>query len=292
MLARFGYLRGMRRQTALWLFVTLGCAGSARDLRLYPETLPPAQRADAEMVAAAYEAEPQDAAVLYQVASSLARAGRTEDALEALRRMAALETGVDPRPRDGFDSLVAHPEFRRIVAAIRAKQPPVLHAHEALALDEADLGPEGIAWSAKTKRLYLGSVKRKIVAADLAGHIETLVPPARGGLGVVLGLRVDDARSELWAASARLNGQPADALVGLLRVRLSDGEVLGRYATGTPEDRLAARALRERAEREKAGPTRAAQNPGLAQRKPMSSTRVIGSMAMRCDARRTEACDR
>jgi hypothetical protein len=188
--------------------------------------------------------------VLYQVASSLARAGRTEDALEALRRMAALETGVDPRPRDGFDSLVAHPEFRRIVAAIRAKQPPVLHAHEALALDEADLGPEGIAWSAKTKRLYLGSVKRKIVAADLAGHIETLVPPARGGLGVVLGLRVDDARSELWAASARLNGQPADALVGLLRVRLSDGEVPGALCDGDAR-RSACRSRLERASRER-----------------------------------------
>ena len=85
-------------------------------------------------------------------------------------------------------------------------------------------------------RLYFGSGKRKIIAVDLAGHTEPVVPPAAGGLGVVLGVRVDDVRGELWAASARLNGKPEDGLVGLLRVRLSDGEVLGRYETGTAGD--------------------------------------------------------
>lgn len=216
--------------------VFVGCAAAARDLRLRPEELPPEQREEAAVIAAAYQADPQDAAVLYQVAAILAQTGRTDDALETLRRMASLETGVDPRVRDGFETIAAHPEFRRIVAEIRAKHPPVLRAREMFAIDETDLGPEGIAWSAKTERLYFGSGKRKIIAVDLAGRAETLVPPARGGLGVVLGVRVDDARGELWAASGRLNGKPEDGLVGLLRVRLSDGEVLGRYETGAPGD--------------------------------------------------------
>jgi sugar lactone lactonase YvrE len=226
----------MRKGAFLGLAVAVGCATTSRDLRIRPEELPPAQREEAAMVAAAYDAEPHDAAVLYQVAANLARAGRAEDALEALRRMAALDTGVDPRPRDGFSSLVDHPEFQRIVAGIRARHPPVLRAREAFAIEEADLIPEGIAWSAKTKRLYLGSGKRKIVSVDLSGHVEVLVPPGRDGLGVVVGVRVDDVRGELWAASARLNGEPRDALVGLLRVRLSDGALLGRYPSGSPDD--------------------------------------------------------
>ncbi|HMI83931.1 MAG TPA: hypothetical protein VK550_07540 [Polyangiaceae bacterium] len=226
----------MRNRAFLWFSLVLACAGTARDLRVWPEELPAGQRADAAMIAAAYEAQPHDAAVLYQVAANLARAGRTEDALEALRRMAALETGVDPRPPDGFASLMAHPEFQRIVADIRAKHPPVLRAREAFTLEETDLTPEGIAWSAKTERFYLGSSKRKIVAVDDRGHAEVFVPPAHEGLGVVLGVRVDDVRGELWAASARLNGQPEDALVGLLRVRLSDGEVLARYPTDAVDD--------------------------------------------------------
>ncbi|MET0591317.1 MAG: hypothetical protein ABW133_01370, partial [Polyangiaceae bacterium] len=92
------------------------------------------------------------------------------------------------------------------------------------------------AWSAKTERFYLGSGKRKIVTIDRKGHIETLVPPGKGGLGVVVGVRVDDARGELWAASVQLGGKPEGALVGLLRVRLSDGEILGRYPSGAPDD--------------------------------------------------------
>jgi sugar lactone lactonase YvrE len=226
----------MRWHAFTWLLLGVGCAGVARDLRVRPEELPSGHREEAAMVAAAYEVGPHDAAVLYQVAANLARAGRTEDALEALRRMAALETGVDPRPRDGFAALVAHPEFQRIVAAIRAKHPPVLRAREMFTIAEADLGPEGIAWSARTERFYLGSGKRKIIAVDRSGHAEPFIAPGHGGLGVVLGVRVDDTRGELWAASARLNGEPRDGLVGLLRVRLSDGKVLGHYATGAPDD--------------------------------------------------------
>src|SRR5689334_11312160 len=100
-----GYVRAMRPSACIGLPLAVGCASGARDLHLRPQELPSGQRDEAVMVAAAYDSDPQDAAVLYQLASQLARAGRTEDALEALRRMAALETGVDPRAR-GFESLV------------------------------------------------------------------------------------------------------------------------------------------------------------------------------------------
>jgi sugar lactone lactonase YvrE len=216
--------------------VMLACASAAHDLNVRPEELPVERREEAAMIAAAYHADPGDAAVLYQVAAQLAGAGRTDDALEALRRMAALDTGLDPRPRDGFDSLTNHPEFRRIVTAIRAKHPPVLRARAIFTIEEADLAPEGIAWSPKTQRFYLGSIKRKVVSVDRAGHMETLISAGQAGLGVVLGVRVDDARGEVWVASARLGGKPEDGLVGLLRARLSDGEVLGRYPSTTMGD--------------------------------------------------------
>src|SRR4051794_11102158 len=105
-----------------------GCAARTRDIDLRPAELPAEFREEGAQVAAAYRLYPDDAAVLYQVATLLLRAHRTEDALEALRRMAALGSGVDPRLKDGFGSLADHPEFRRIVAAIRAQFPPVLRA--------------------------------------------------------------------------------------------------------------------------------------------------------------------
>jgi sugar lactone lactonase YvrE len=224
------------RHALLGIVVLAGCAAAARDLALRPSDFPADRREEIASVAEAYAAAPEDAAVLYQVAANLARQGRTEDALEALRRMAALGTGVDPRARDGFAALATHPEFQRISSAIRAENPPVLQARELFSIEEGDLCPEGIAWSPKTERFYLGSTKRKIVSVDRRGHVETLVPPGKGGLGVVLGVRIDDARGELWAASAQLDGKPVGALIGLLRVRLSDGEVIGRYPSDTPKD--------------------------------------------------------
>ena len=215
--------------SAACVALVASCAARARDLDLRPAELPPEFREDGAQVAAAFRLYPDDAAVLYQVAALLARSHRTEDALEALRRMAALGTGVDPRLRDGFASLAEHPEFRRIVAAIRAQSRPVLRARQMFTIDEADLIPEGIAWSAKTERFYLGSIKGKIIAVDRQGRAEPLIAGPEGGLGVVLGLRVDDTRGELWAASMRLNGQPTGGLIGLVRVRLVDGQVVGRY---------------------------------------------------------------
>ena len=220
----------------LVLSILAGCAATVRDLALRPVDYPADQREEVAMIARAYTEDPDDAAVLYQVAANLARAGRTDDALEALRRMAAQGTGVDPRPKDGFASLANHPEFQRITSAIRAENPPVLRGHELFSVEEGDLCPEGIAWSAKTERFYMGSGKRKIVSFDRKGHMETLVPPGKGGLGVVIGVRVDDARGELWAASAVLDGKPEGALVGLMRVRLADGEILGSYPAGARDD--------------------------------------------------------
>ncbi|MET0595968.1 MAG: tetratricopeptide repeat protein, partial [Polyangiaceae bacterium] len=166
----------MRTLSTLLVVIALlaGCAAAARDLALRPGDFSADRREEVAMVAAAYAENPNDAAVLYQVAANLARAGRTEDALEALRRMAAQGTGVDPRAKDGFSSLVNLPEFQRITAAIRAENPPVLRARELFSIEVGDLCPEGIAWSAKTERLYLGSGKRTIVTIDRKGHFETL----------------------------------------------------------------------------------------------------------------------
>ena len=61
------------------VILVAGCAGSARDLRIRLSELPQEQREEAAVVAAAYEADPRDAAVLYQVAATLAPTGRTQD---------------------------------------------------------------------------------------------------------------------------------------------------------------------------------------------------------------------
>jgi hypothetical protein len=168
------------RRGGLWLAVALGCGATARELTLRPADLPPELRGDAAEVAQAFAAEPNDASVLYQVAALEARAGRTADAVEALRRMAALGSGVDPRARD-FGALAADPAYRRIVAAIRGANPPVLRARPAFTLDEADLVPEGIAWSAATQRpadAVTGLFRFRLGDGALVGRYPVAADPA------------------------------------------------------------------------------------------------------------------
>jgi sugar lactone lactonase YvrE len=204
--------------------VLLACAQSrVAPLALDPQSYPIELRPLAAELSPIYRKYPNDAAVLYQVAALQARAGRRNEALATLARMADAGSGVDPRPRDGFQSLVDDPRFQSLTAAIRAANPPVLRASVRSVIDEADLVPEGIAWSSRTRRLYLGSVKGKILSVGADGVPTVFVPPSVDSMGFVAGLRVDDARGELWAAAAQ-NGTPA-----LYRFDLTSGQRRAAY---------------------------------------------------------------
>jgi sugar lactone lactonase YvrE len=191
--------------------------------------LPPGLRRQATEVETIRQLYPENPCVLYQAAVILAKAGRTNQALATLRNMANKHAGVDPRMRDGFQSLAANPEFLKLKSQIRHDNPPILNARPAFTIAEADLLSEGIAWSEKRQRFYLGSVKRKIIEVDVTGHARDLVPLADNGLGVVIGLRVDDQREELWAASEQISPHPG-LVRGVFRYRLSDGKFLAKYS--------------------------------------------------------------
>ncbi|MGC2197555.1 MAG: hypothetical protein WA628_22980 [Terriglobales bacterium] len=190
--------------------------------------LPADLREQAADVQRVWDQYPDNTCVLYQVAVLYAKAGKAEQALATLRDMASKHAGLDPRLRDGFQSLADNAEFLRLKQAIRRDNPPVRNAQPAFSIAEADLIPEGIAWSEKQQRFYLGSVKRKIIEVDGAGHARDFVAPADAGLGIVVGLRVDDARGELWAASEQMTPQPG-LVRGIFRYRLSDGKLLAKY---------------------------------------------------------------
>jgi len=190
--------------------------------------LPPELRQQAAEVENARQQYPDNPCILYQVAALYAKAGRPDDALNILREMAAKHSGVDPRLRDGFQALAANPEFLRLKEQIRHDNRPVLRARPAFTIAEAELIPEGIAWSEKQHRFYLGSMKRKIIEVDTGRHARDFVAPAADGLGVVVGLRVDDERGELWAASEQMSPHPG-LVRGVFRYRLSDGHLLAKY---------------------------------------------------------------
>jgi len=196
---------------------------------------PPDLREQAKEIEQVRQQFPDNACVLYQVAELDARAGRTDQALVALKKMAAKHAGLDPRTRDvGFQKLASNPDYLRLKQEIRRDNPPVLHARPTFTIAEADLIPEGIAWSAKQQRFYLGSVKRKIIEVDSTGDARDFARTAENGLGVVVGLRVDEQHGELWAVSEQMSPQPG-LVRGIFRYRLSDQKLLAKYPVNDGE---------------------------------------------------------
>lgn len=110
----------------------------------------------------------------------------------------------------------------------------------AFVLAERDLLPESIAWDPASQSFFVGSMhRRKIVRRAADGSVSDWAGPGEG-LWSIIGIKVDTARGVLWANSCSMGDElpmtPADsASVGrgaLLRLRLPDGAVVGRYEPG------------------------------------------------------------
>ncbi len=213
-------------RTLFFVALVLMSQTTPKSRELPVDQLPPDLRAQAKKVQAAWNQYPDNACILYQVAALYAKAVDEREALAILRAMADKHAGLDPCGRDGFDSLARDPDFLALKKEILRENPPVRNAQQAFSSAEGDLLSEGIAWS--EKRLYLGSAKRKIISIDENGNAHIFVPSADAGLGMVVGLRVDDRRGELWAVSEQFTPQPG-LVRGVFRYRLSDGKLLAKY---------------------------------------------------------------
>jgi sugar lactone lactonase YvrE len=150
---------------------------------------------------AAHALDPNDATT-YFAAAAHARAGETALALAWFGRLAAENSDLVPSAKR-FPSLAPLPEFRRIVAAAEARAAAYRSGTEAFRVDEADLGPEGIAYDAVERAFYLGSIRHRKIVRVVPGSLPEDVVRSRdeAPIDAVLGVRVDETRRVLWAAT-------------------------------------------------------------------------------------------
>jgi sugar lactone lactonase YvrE len=192
----------------------------------------PAQDADLVRLEGLHARDPQDAVVLFNLAAAHAAAGHRAEALAALMEMSRAPGGLDPGFYRGFFFLHADATFRRIVADIRAAHPPLVHGAPAFVIPERDLQPEGIAFDPCSRALFAGSFKGKIVRVDPDGSVTDFAAATEPGVRrVVVGLRVDPLRRQLWAVvdDPRAFADPALGGAALHRYSLDDGRLLARY---------------------------------------------------------------
>lgn len=117
------------------------------------------------------------------------------------------------------------------IAVTRAKNPPKIQSRPAFVIKEPDLFPEGMAYARYSRRIYAGSIQRKIVWTDNTGEVHDLVKPGDDGLGYVAGLHVDEARRQLWAVSSKFGNTPdiAGMVPGLFQYDLTTGKRVATF---------------------------------------------------------------
>lgn len=134
-----------------------------------------------------------------------------------------------------FDAIRRSPEFQKILVRIREKQKPLNRSRVAFSVPEKDLIPEGIAYDPVEEIFYLGSLqKRKIIALDKQNRISDFTAPGQDGLLPVLGMKVDEKRRALWAASSYGFYNPAIprellGMSGVFKFDLRTGKLLKKY---------------------------------------------------------------
>jgi hypothetical protein len=169
---------------------------------------------------------PDRAAALYLLAASKQHLGETREALQNLKDCLALKEGFDPSGSPSLGALKGTKEFDDLVAAVHRDFPVVAHAKLALASEEKDLIPEGLAYDARQNLFFLSSMhQRKIVVIGADGKAADFVPAGFAHILPVLGIRPDPNDGTVWASSWDENGDRSE----LLHFD-NAGKLLGRYS--------------------------------------------------------------
>jgi hypothetical protein len=189
-------------------------------------------RVEAARAAAAWPTQP---AYPWAHAVLAARTGDTAGALAALRAYATLGLGRDLASDSAIGALLRVPLFDEVRAAHERNRAPVVRGVVLRQTRDSTLWPEGVDHDPRTGDFYLASVRRRtIVRVGADGSTRELWPAATRGLGAMLGVRVDGARSTIWATTSGLKQTdgyaPADsAIAALLRIDARTGRIERRW---------------------------------------------------------------
>ena len=143
---------------------------------------------------------------LLELAKADARAGDSRAAMQQLRtiaRMGVSEAKIDSLP--DFSALRGRPEFQQLVREMAANAKPISHSRRALAIPDAGLLPEDVAYDPSDREFLLTSVRQaRVVAISTSGRMTTFARAPDGW--PMLALKLDAGRRILWATEVALTG--------------------------------------------------------------------------------------
>jgi hypothetical protein len=190
---------------------------------------PPA-RAGIERIKALRAQRPGDGSLVYYQALMHAGLGEKDAAIAELRSLKGRGLGIIPVRDIGFEAVWDDAAFQQLVAELSAEEPRTAQAPVAFRLHDSRLLPEGIAYDAKRKHLYIGSIAaHKIVVRELRGTVRDF-SRASDKLDAVLGLVVDAKRRQLLAVSTNgfEDSAKSERRNAVVRYDLNTGRLLER----------------------------------------------------------------
>lgn len=187
-----------------------------------------------ENIKRAAELRPNHPRLIYTLADAYALNDKPDEALAILERLAAMDLFFAIEKDDDFKSLFDSPRFKKIQAEFAENQKAFNRSEKAFTISQKNLITESVAYDAAAKRFFVSSIhKRKIVAIDAEGKVSDFSLES-DGLWSVSGIRVDEKRKILWAATTAFpqmeNFQKADdGKSGVFKYDLKTGKLLKKY---------------------------------------------------------------
>ena len=191
-----------------------------------------AARASLERIEAQRKERPGDGALVFYEAVVRVSLGERGVAFELLRSLKGRNLGLIPVRDSWFDPVWDDPEFQALHKELVDEEPQTPVSPVAFRLGDPNLIPEGIAFDAKRKRFFIGSIaQRKIIVTDAKGQARDFSSPS-DKLDNVLGLAINAARGHLYAVST--NGFEESAQTerrnAVVRYDLKSGSLRDRFA--------------------------------------------------------------
>jgi sugar lactone lactonase YvrE len=189
---------------------------------------------------------PGSPTIVYNLAATAARLGHVEEALSRLTQLADAGLAYDLAADDDFASLADRPAFRAVSERLNANRHALGKSSRGWPLATSDSLPEALAWDARTRRLFVSSVRHC--------EIQVVDDPARPRPGIPMAVRrfarlpasvfalgIDAERRRLWATIATVpqadrcgEGRPAAERTALVALDLQTGRLLQRVDAGVP----------------------------------------------------------
>ena len=177
---------------------------------------------------------PGHSILLRHIAQGHALAGRSDEAVEALSRLAATGAYFDLSTYDELAALDSA-DYRRVAAQIEFNHAPMGEVAVAMTGTDPMLIPEGIAYDPINDVFFLSSVyQRKVVEMSRDGSVRDFVA-GDDEFYCGLGMAVDERRRHLWVVTAVFNGmrgytEEMDGLSSVSCYDLDAGERLRHIA--------------------------------------------------------------